>query len=320
MDQDPPPPHSLLPAPKPNQPLPYPSQTGKQEKKDERTTCDPAAYPASLPQQAIRRVTLKPTPQSHSTCPARVVTQHAAPAPLSPPERPPTSPKATVAPRSAAIRQPGRRPADADSAAWHSSGYPGRWAAAKRATALSTGVCIETLCCMTGDDGSGETSSTTAAWPLHAVRASKCRALSICCSCEAHEGRRLARLLLSCSCSVFFLASLARPCLKRPVGGMDETGVCSLWWLRWWLPRGAEACTTMLRSSRHAMTKGRPYHPLRARRSRPRRPQAIDRSNETTDRLHELHNSSNPVEQKVQKTCNTHSIPKAANATTATVS
>lgn len=80
LDKDPPPPHSLLPAPKPNQPLPYPSQTGKQEKKDERTTCDPAAYPASLPQQAIRRVTLKPTPQSHSTCPARVVTQHPAPA------------------------------------------------------------------------------------------------------------------------------------------------------------------------------------------------------------------------------------------------
>jgi hypothetical protein len=27
--------------------------------------------------------------------------------------------------------------------AWHSSGYPGRWAAAKRTTALSTGVCIK---------------------------------------------------------------------------------------------------------------------------------------------------------------------------------
>lgn len=50
LDKDPPPPHSLLPAPKPNQPLPYPSQTGKQEKKDRRTTCDPwphnqPAYP-----------------------------------------------------------------------------------------------------------------------------------------------------------------------------------------------------------------------------------------------------------------------------------
>lgn len=117
----------------------------------------------------------------------------------------------------------------------------------------------------------------------YAVRASKCRASSICCSSEAHEGgRRLARLL-SCSRSVFCLASLARPCLKRPVGGMDETGVCSLWWLRWWLPRGAEACTTMLRSSRHAMTKRRPCHPLRARRSRPRRPQAIDRTKRPTD-------------------------------------
>ena len=70
--------------------------------------------------------------------------------------------------------------------AWHSSGYPGRWAVAKRATALSSAACIKRFVlhvCVTGDDAGGPGSdgggsSSAAAAPLYAVRlsASKCRA------------------------------------------------------------------------------------------------------------------------------------------------
>jgi hypothetical protein len=34
--------------------------------------------------------------------------------------------------------------------AWHSSGYPGRWAVTKRATTLSSAACIKRFVCMTG--------------------------------------------------------------------------------------------------------------------------------------------------------------------------
>jgi hypothetical protein len=80
--------------------------------------------------------------------PARVVTQHAASAPLSSPNAHPLPPSSLTSLASQRRTAPcgypptWSPPAYGAVGAWHSSGYPGRWAVASRTTALSTGVCM----------------------------------------------------------------------------------------------------------------------------------------------------------------------------------